>query len=76
MRLKLLATMGTECGTSDPLRRFAVLHPLYRSTIRSFTPSDDPLFAFGGSSIANGKDEIAALSKKKAFEPLTYTAEE
>ena len=75
MRLQLLATMGTECGTSDPLRRFAVLHPLYRSTIRSFTSSDDdPLFAFEGSSIANGKDEIAALSKKRRLSP--YTAEE
>lgn len=45
--------------------------------MRSLTSSDDdPLFDLGGSSMANGNVEMAALSRKKAFIPLTYMAEE
>ena len=65
-----------ELGTREPLRRLAVLHPLYRSTIRSFMSSADPTLPRGGLSIANGKEDTAALSKKNAFVPLTYIAED
>ena len=38
--------------------------------------SADPTLPRGGSSIANGKEDTAALSKKNAFVPLTYIAED
>ena len=34
----------------------------------------DPDFATGGSSMAKGNVEIAALSRKKPFDPLIYIA--
>ena len=75
LRSKFVAISGVDCGTDDPLRKFAVLHPLKRSTIRSLTSiEEDPDFALGGSSIANGKLDIAALSRKKLFDPLIYIA--
>ena len=66
-----------ECGTNDPLRRFAVqLHPLYKSTMRSLMSSEDPDLVMGGSSIAKGKKEMVALSSMKALEPFTYIADD
>jgi len=45
--------------------------------MRSLTSSDDdPFFDLGGSSMANGNVEMAALSRKKALVPSTYMAEE
>ena len=45
--------------------------------MRLLTSSDDnPLFDQGGSSMAKGNVEMAALSRKKAFVPLMYMAEE
>lgn len=38
--------------------------------------SEDPDFATGGSSMANGNVEMAALSKKNALDPLTYIADD
>ena len=35
---------------------------------------DDPDFVCGGSSIAKGNVEIAALSRKKPLDPLMYMA--
>ena len=52
--------------------RLAVFQPLCKSTIRLFMSSADPIPDHGGSSIAKDKEDIAALSKKKAFVPLTY----
>jgi len=46
------------------------LQPLYRSMIRSFISSEDPDFANGGSSIAKGNVDMAALSRKKALHTL------
>ena len=54
--------------------RLAVFQPLYKSTIRLFMSSADPILDHGGSSIAKGKEDIATLTKKKAFVPLTYIA--
>ena len=70
--LKFVATSGIECGSSDPFRKFAVLHPLKRSTMRSFRSIADPLLDRGGSSIENGSEDMAARSKKNAFVPFTY----
>ena len=67
--------IGIEWGCSEPFRRLAVLQPLQRSTIRSFTSRDEVDFAIVGSSIANGRVEMEALSKKNAWDPLTYIAE-
>ena len=67
------AIMGTENGWSDPFCRLAVLQPLYMSMIRSLISREDPDLAIGGSSIANGSVEIAALSKK---DPLAYIADD
>ena len=72
----MVAIIGIELGLREPLRRFAVLQPLYKSTIRSLMSSADPLLDHGGSSIAKGREDIAALSRKKAFVPLTYIAED
>ena len=47
----------------EPLCRLAVFQPLYKSTIRLFMSSADPIPDHGGSSIAKGKEDIAALSK-------------
>ena len=45
--------------------------------MRSFTSRDEELdFAIGVSSMANGSVEMAALSRKNAFDPLTYIAED
>ena len=40
--------------------------------MRSFTSSDDPLFDRGGSSMENGREDMAARSKENAFVPFTY----
>ena len=58
----------------EPLCRLAVFQPLYKSTIRLFMSSADPILDHGGLSIAKGKEDIATLSKNKAFVPLTYIA--
>ena len=65
-----------ELGTRDPFLKLAVLHPLYKSTIKSFISSGDPLLGLGGSSIQNGRVDIEARSKKNAFVPLTYIADD
>ena len=56
------------------MRRFAVLQPLHKSTIRSLMSSADTLREHGGSSIAKGK--YCRFSKKKTFVPFTYIAED
>ena len=51
----MLLSSVIELGMREPLRRFAVLQPLYKSTIRSLMSSADTLREHGGSSIAKGK---------------------
>ena len=67
-RSKFVAIIGMELGCGDSFQWLAVLHPLYRLTIKSFASSvEEPDFAIGGSFMANGRVEIAALSRKNAF---------
>ena len=69
---KLVAIIGIDLGFMDPFRKLAVFPPLYRSMIRSLTSTDVLRdVCFGGSSIAKGRVEIHALSRKKAFDPFT-----
>jgi hypothetical protein len=44
--------------------------------MRSLISREDPDFAIGGSSIANGSVEMEARSRKKALDPLTYIADD
>ena len=57
LRLKLVATIGTECGAREPLRKLAVLQPLYRSTIKSLMSREDPDLVIGRSSMANAQEK-------------------
>lgn len=59
--------MAMDWGWIELPLRLAILHPLYRTMIRLLIFDPDLLLLFGGSSIAKGRLERDALSKKKAF---------